>query len=423
MSQLSNVAQAPTSSTREVSGVGVPPVETQLVQPECLTTEKPVLPPEVWGLIARYSDPESLGNLRLVSRLTETSACSVFAGHFETGRMMLSKGCLEFIRQLSESGLPGVVNTLEICRDHLGKEVDLVGLDLLHPYATETGLSQQENIQTYIASRVTVPEAPLAESRIIAHADLFAKQEEMRSSSSTVDSLANLLLSLKNMKALCINSHNKPWGTKGIKRLTGRFPGADGTEFQDFIVKTTLLAIMKSQVSLDKLSILYGGYQAITLANQSLESLKKLGESLHSLHLVCTDDDNLERWVVGFCNFMDIFPHIRQLELTFPVSFDLKLLPRPIILRELESFKVECMACTKDELLEFILPYKDTLRKLHMESVAIDGEPGSWSSLVHKIDESMLLEELKVGPFTMSGTREEWEDQLAAVDSADYEED
>ena len=175
--------------------------------------------------------------------------------------------------------------------------------------------------------------------------------------------------------------------------------------------------------------------------NESPELFRKLGETLCSVPLNCADREGtnevIEQWEAMLCKGMKMFPHIQQLTLIFPENFRLEQLPTFHSFAELKlkSLHIENIACSKDELLDFLLCHKATLKQLDIFQVCIVGPPGSLHSLVNAILENLSLENCTMADCRafsgraafllpssfIYGGREKWSDQLELLAEGDFE--
>ncbi|KAH6869144.1 hypothetical protein B0T10DRAFT_467428 [Thelonectria olida] len=329
---------------------------------------------EIKVLIFQELPSQDLLPIRLAYRLYRDLVTPLFIdSYFKTRYIMLERRSLQtLLTILKHAGFALHADTLEFNLHHL--------------------LPFEELVEIKPPCSLTSPQKDhLNGLDVDAYCAQWNNQEELMRTEFVLDCLTTAMSNLTQCKNLTFDHGNRPWGLDRIKEIIGILPQRSLTfesgasvRFVRHVLDIVLAAASTSKLQLEEINISPGCLMenANRVSPDMLPHLSAPITSLRHLHLVL-DSDFPESgytwdWEINLVRFTNSFPELTHFMLEFEDQddfFRFSEASRSIYIPKLESLIVGLVGCTGDELADFLIRHKGTLREIRFDNINLTNSP------------------------------------------------
>ncbi|KAH7112597.1 hypothetical protein B0J13DRAFT_575482 [Dactylonectria estremocensis] len=239
-------------------------------------------------------------------------------------------------------------------------------------------------------------------------------QEEVIQTGYDVECLTRAMTHFKRCKQINISSSIQAWGLNRLRRSIGILPQR-GLTFESresirlvrHIIHVVLTAAAVSKIQVEVLvfgpdqmlinanrispSMLIGPSSAI-LTESPLVSLRRLHISVDPHFPKCVPAAS--KWESDLIRFIKLLPELSHLELDFEERDEwgrFSELSKELYIPKLETLRLSCIDCAREELALFLVRHHRTLREVVLDAIQLDGDAAVWRWLVEIIRDSLDL--------------------------------
>ncbi|KAH6961858.1 hypothetical protein BKA56DRAFT_463529, partial [Ilyonectria sp. MPI-CAGE-AT-0026] len=249
-------------------------------------------------------------------------------------------------------------------------------------------------------------------------------QEQMLETQYALNCLTKAMSNLTHCKRIAFNDSNRPWGLDRLEDTIGILPqrtltfaSTKSAELIHHIMRAVLTAVAASKLEIEDLDFSIGSLMenASRINPHMLPILPTHITSLRHLHLVLDSDNPIfdsvnpefstidpSSWESGLVEFTGLFPQLSHFMLEFEYREDSNRFSgfsSLLCIPNLEVFTLGLMDCSGEELADFRLRHRNSLREISFDSINfILGTESSWNLLIEKISDN-----LDIAYFSMVG--------------------
>ncbi|KAJ3455206.1 hypothetical protein MRS44_013806 [Fusarium solani] len=400
-------------------------------------------PAEITTLIFAELPSQDLLPVRRTCKDFHAIATHLFTRHyFQTRHVMFERRSIDTLVDISmHASLARHVTTLEFCPYHLLPLEELEDIDppfkpydeIMKRMASGTEDSGARSPQDGRPSRLD-PDAYLA---------LWEDQEQMIETHHAFHCLSKAMSNLTHCERITFDDGNRPWGLDRLEETIGILPqrtltflSTKSVELIRHVIHAVLSAAVISKLELKDLDINIGSQMenANRISPHMLPILPTHITSLRHLYLILDSDNPIldlvnpefptfdpSSWESGLVEFIELFPQLSQFMLEFEYRDDINRFSRfssLLYIPNLEVLSLGLIDCTGEELADFLLRHRNSLREIYFDTInLISGTESSWHLLIEKISDTLEINHFSMVGCMIEDTYVQDEGPLEATDA------